>query len=81
MNKALGLELDEIERWVLNVLLRRGPLDTGELRNMEDSILPRGMPGHYVLATLEELGLIIGRLPTRDSGLRVYSIVEDDDGA
>lgn len=72
-----GAFTDE-EQWVINALLRVGPLNTAELRNWPGSILPRGLPGHYILAGLEEMGLIMGRLPTRE-GLRVYSIVEDDD--
>jgi hypothetical protein len=80
-------ELDQVEhteamtdeeQWVINALMRHGPLDTSELRNINGSILPRGMPGHYILRGLEDMGLIIGRLPTRE-GLRVYSIVEGED--
>jgi len=68
-----------VEEWVVLVLLRLGPLSTVELRNIGGSILPRGMPGHYVLAKLEDMGLIQGRLPNRDSPFRIYSIVENED--
>lgn len=69
----------EAEQWVINVLMRLGPLDTGELRNMPGSTVPRGMPGHYLLTGLEDMGLILGRLPNRNSHLRVYEIVEGED--
>lgn len=71
--------LSEEEQWVLNVLMARGPLNTGELRSLPGSILPRGMPGHYVLSGLEEMGLIEGRLPNRNFRMRVYHIIEEDE--
>lgn len=71
--------MTEGEQWVLNVLALRGPLDTAELRSIHGSLVPRGMPGHYLLAGLEDMGLILGRLPNRDSRLRVYELVEGED--
>lgn len=67
----------EAEQWVIDMLSMRSPLDTVELRSIPGSLLPRGLPGHHILAGLEDRGVIMSRLETGYTGLRTYSIVEE----
>ncbi len=65
---------------ILQALSSYESLDRTELTRIvrlgTSYLLPRGMPGHYILKDLEDRGLIKGRLSTRDQPTRLYQIEE-----
>ncbi len=64
-----------LDQEIIIALLNHGHLDRTELTRILPH-LPRGMPGHYILKDLEDNGFIKGRLPTRDTPLRIYQLEE-----
>lgn len=64
-----------LDQSILEALMSHGHLDRPELARAVP-LLPRGMPGHYILKELEDHGLIKSRLPNRNVPARIYQIEE-----